>query len=92
MSQYVGGRAGMAVVTGVCVCCWKVCVCVLPRVCSAVCVSFAGQADAPKHLQKAAEKAILTDEHAPNHFRVSGPLSQFAPFAQAFQCAAGAVK
>jgi predicted metalloendopeptidase len=39
--------------------------------------------------QEAAAKAVLTDEHAPSKYRVIGPLSQFAPFAHAFQCASG---
>eukprot|EP00960_Hanusia_phi_P029156 747803-Hanusia_phi.AAC.3 len=32
---------------------------------------------------------VLTDPHAPNKFRVLGALSQFAPFAEAFQCPRG---
>ncbi|EKX51779.1 hypothetical protein GUITHDRAFT_65658 [Guillardia theta CCMP2712] len=32
---------------------------------------------------------VLTDPHAPNKFRVLGALSQFAPFAEVFQCPRG---
>lgn len=39
--------------------------------------------------KEAEEKAVITDEHAPSKYRVIGPLSQFAPFAHAFQCASG---
>ena len=31
----------------------------------------------------------LASEHAPNAFRVNGPLSQFAPFGQALKCPVG---
>lgn len=33
--------------------------------------------------------ALATDGHAPDRFRVDGPLSDFPPFAAAFRCAAG---
>lgn len=39
---------------------------------------------------KAAKNSVLTDPHAPAKFRVLGGLTQFAPFAEAFQCPAGA--
>jgi predicted metalloendopeptidase len=32
---------------------------------------------------------VLTDEHAPGKFRVIGGLTQFKPFAEAFQCPEG---
>jgi len=38
---------------------------------------------------KAAKNSVLTDPHAPAKFRVIGGLTQFAPFAEAFQCPAG---
>ena len=40
--------------------------------------------------KKSAISSVLTDPHAPNKFRVLGGLSQFAPFADAFQCPVGA--
>ena len=40
--------------------------------------------------KKSAVSGVLTDPHAPNKFRVIGGLSQFAPFAEAFQCPIGA--
>ena len=40
--------------------------------------------------KKSAVSAVLTDPHAPNKFRVIGGLTQFAPFADAFQCPTGA--
>jgi len=39
--------------------------------------------------KKSAVNSVLTDEHAPGKFRVIGGLSQFRPFAEAFQCAPG---
>ena len=48
-----------------------------------------GQTWCEKDRQKAAAAALLTDEHPPNKFRVIGTLSQFAPFAEAYQCAPG---
>lgn len=41
-------------------------------------------------LKKPAIEHLLTDTHAPNKFRVLGALSQFKPFADAFQCPTGA--
>jgi len=40
--------------------------------------------------KKSALSAVLTDPHAPNKFRVIGGMTQFAPFADAFQCPTGA--
>jgi predicted metalloendopeptidase len=37
-----------------------------------------------------AQMSISTDEHAPDHFRVNGPLSQNAEFARDYGCPAGA--
>eukprot|EP00802_Teleaulax_amphioxeia_P007748 Tamp_07756.p1 GENE.Tamp_07756~~Tamp_07756.p1 ORF type:complete len:773 (+),score=207.08 Tamp_07756:340-2319(+) len=39
--------------------------------------------------RKSAVSSVLSDTHAPSKFRVLGGLSQFAPFAEAFQCPAG---
>lgn len=39
--------------------------------------------------RKSALSSILTDTHAPAKFRVIGGLSQFPPFAEAFQCPTG---
>jgi len=38
---------------------------------------------------KSALSSVLTDEHAPGKFRVIGGMTQFAPFADAFQCPVG---
>lgn len=40
--------------------------------------------------KKSAVSSVLTDPHAPNKFRVIGGMSQFAPFADVFQCPTGA--
>jgi putative endopeptidase len=40
--------------------------------------------------RKSAVSSVLSDTHAPSKFRVIGGLSQFAPFAEAFQCPIGA--
>mmetsp|Transcript_44523 Transcript_44523/g.104894 ORF Transcript_44523/g.104894 Transcript_44523/m.104894 type:complete len:412 (+) Transcript_44523:3-1238(+) len=40
--------------------------------------------------KKSALATVLTDEHAPGKFRVIGGLTQFKPFAEAFQCPQGA--
>jgi predicted metalloendopeptidase len=40
--------------------------------------------------RKSAISSVLSDTHAPSKFRVLGGLSQFAPFADAFQCPVGA--
>jgi predicted metalloendopeptidase len=40
--------------------------------------------------RKSAVSSVLSDTHAPSKFRVLGGLSQFPPFADAFQCPAGA--
>ena len=42
------------------------------------------QTSALHHIQ-AAKNSVLTDPHAPAKFRVLGGLTQFAPFAEAFQ-------
>lgn len=39
--------------------------------------------------KKSAITSVLTDEHAPGKFRVIGGLTQFKPFADAFQCPEG---
>lgn len=39
--------------------------------------------------KKSAVTSVLTDEHAPGKFRVIGALTQFKPFADAFQCPEG---
>jgi len=39
--------------------------------------------------KKSALTSVLTDEHAPGKFRVIGGLTQFKPFAEAFQCPEG---
>ncbi|MEP5322254.1 M13 family metallopeptidase [Marinobacter alexandrii] len=39
--------------------------------------------------EEAARNGARNDAHAPNRFRVLGPLSQFRPFAEAFSCEAG---
>jgi len=40
--------------------------------------------------RKSAVSSVLSDTHAPSKFRVLGGLSQFPPFAEAFQCPVGA--
>jgi len=49
-----------------------------------------GQTWCEKTREKSAKASILTDEHPPNKFRVIGTLSQFPPFAEAYQCKPGA--
>eukprot|EP00960_Hanusia_phi_P072075 767698-Hanusia_phi.AAC.6 len=39
--------------------------------------------------KKSAISSVLTDAHAPGKFRVIGALTQFAPFAEVFQCPSG---
>jgi predicted metalloendopeptidase len=52
-------------------------------------VSFA-QNWCDKNRYKAEQQTVLTDEHAPNLFRVNGPVSQSDEFAAAFGCPKGA--
>jgi len=48
-----------------------------------------GQNWCTKEREEAEELQLLTDPHAPDRFRVNGPLSQVESFAEAFQCPAG---
>merc|ERR1712205_250997 len=42
-----------------------------------------------KNRYQAEQQTVLTDEHAPNLFRVSGPVSQSDDFAKTFGCPVG---
>ncbi len=49
-----------------------------------------GQAWCEKRKDEYARMMVTVDSHSPGRFRVNGPLSNFAPFATAFQCKPGA--
>jgi len=48
-----------------------------------------GQTWCSKEKAVSAKADLLSDQHPPSKFRVIGTLSQFAPFAETFQCAKG---
>lgn len=49
----------------------------------------AGQVWCSSHRPEAARLDLLTDEHSPSKFRVVGPLSNMAEFAEAYKCPLG---
>lgn len=51
-------------------------------------ISFA-QSWCSKYTDEFMKVKLLTDPHSPPEFRVKGPLSNFGPFAENFQCAPG---